>query len=69
MTDIQAALGLNQLKKVDQMITKRREIARLYDEVFGNMNSRRDSKDRIMIQIAPGISISFFHEKGERDRT
>ena len=33
MTDIQAALGLNQLKKVDQMITKRREIARLYDEV------------------------------------
>ena len=34
ITDFQAALGMNQLKRVNQFLKKRREIARRYDEAF-----------------------------------
>ena len=36
MTDIQAALGLSQLKRLDEFILKRHEIARKYDLSFKN---------------------------------
>jgi len=32
MTDIQAALGLNQLQRLDKFVSKRQEIANLYDQ-------------------------------------
>lgn len=39
MTDIQAALGLSQLKKLKKFVRRRREIARIYEESFeGNPN-------------------------------
>ena len=34
ITDIQCALGLSQLKKLDSFIKSRREIAKTYDEIF-----------------------------------
>ena len=42
ITDIQCALGISQLKKLDQFVKKRNEIAKLYDNIFKN-------KDNIII--------------------
>lgn len=36
LTDISAALGLSQLKKLDKFIEKRRNIAKKYDDIFAN---------------------------------
>jgi dTDP-4-amino-4,6-dideoxygalactose transaminase len=40
MTDIQAALGIAQLKKLSRFIQKRREIADKYDRIFHDLNIR-----------------------------
>lgn len=37
MNDIQAALGLNQMKRLDKIISRRHEIARTYDNELGNL--------------------------------
>jgi dTDP-4-amino-4,6-dideoxygalactose transaminase len=37
MTDIQAALGISQLKRLDSFIAKRRKIAKLYNKKFSDL--------------------------------
>ncbi|OFY63621.1 MAG: UDP-4-amino-4,6-dideoxy-N-acetyl-beta-L-altrosamine transaminase [Bacteroidetes bacterium RIFCSPLOWO2_02_FULL_36_8] len=37
LTDIQSALGISQLKKADERLKKRQEIAKRYDKAFKNM--------------------------------
>lgn len=37
LTDIQCALGTNQLKKLDKFIARRKEIARIYDDAFSEI--------------------------------
>lgn len=37
MTDIQAAIGLKQLEKLDWIVSERRKIARYYDEAFASL--------------------------------
>ena len=41
MTDIQAALGLSQLSRIETFIARRREIARRYDEALADLPVRR----------------------------
>lgn len=36
ITDVQCALGISQMKKLNMFVTKRREIAKRYDEAFAN---------------------------------
>lgn len=38
LSDIQAALGLSQLKRIEENLNRRREIAHKYDEAFKNTN-------------------------------
>lgn len=40
LTDFQAALGLSQLKRADEGLARRFEIARRYDEAFSNLDIR-----------------------------
>lgn len=37
MTDVQAAIGIAQLQKLDRLVARRGEIARRYDEAFGSL--------------------------------
>jgi perosamine synthetase len=37
LTDIQCALGISQLKKLDNFITRRKEIAKIYDSAFSEI--------------------------------
>ena len=45
LTDIQAALGLSQTKRLDAFVARRREIARAYDKALANLPVTRPWQD------------------------
>ncbi|MBL6722802.1 MAG: UDP-4-amino-4,6-dideoxy-N-acetyl-beta-L-altrosamine transaminase [Candidatus Margulisbacteria bacterium] len=47
MTDIQAALGCSQLKKLDGFVTRRREIAKQYDLAFSGSDLIKPIKEQV----------------------
>lgn len=50
MTDLQASLGIHQLRKQESFIARREEIAAFYDEAFGDM------EDMVRTQIRPNVA-------------
>ena len=54
LTDFQAALGMNQLKKIDMIKTRRREIVNYYNEHFSNI-------DELILPYENKIVNSNFH--------
>jgi dTDP-4-amino-4,6-dideoxygalactose transaminase len=44
VTDIQCALGLSQLSKLDRFIARRRELAAAYDRAFASFNNLRPAQ-------------------------
>jgi len=45
MTDIQAAIGLAQLVRIEMFIRRRRDIAKLYNKAFGSFDLQLPHKD------------------------
>jgi perosamine synthetase len=45
LTDIQCALGISQLKKLPSWLERRREIARMYNEAFDDLDSIHSLKE------------------------
>jgi dTDP-4-amino-4,6-dideoxygalactose transaminase len=76
MTDIQAGLGLSQIKKLPGFVERRREIARLYDQRFAalpvilppRMSGREPIFFRYVLQLRDGSRVEEFlssaREKG-----
>lgn len=71
MTDIQAAMGRQQLKSLDNFIVRRRKIAGLYKHTFGNLEIKLPHHDaqhvyyRYIILAESGVEDWIKHMKGE----
>lgn len=65
MTDLHAALGLSQLARLDEFVTKRHQIADLYDSEFGNSKIKlpvRSNSGRSALHLYP-IQVSCDRKK------
>ena len=69
MTDIQAALGLSQLKRLGKYIDKRHAIAEIYDQGFNDNNIQKPFRNPLnksalhlyVVQVEPAIHKRVFH--------
>ncbi len=73
MSDLNAALGLSQLRRIDQFIGKRNEIAKIYDEELSQLNLKlpfRDLTHLSSLHLYPiqtdqrSRVFDFFHREG-----
>jgi UDP-4-amino-4,6-dideoxy-N-acetyl-beta-L-altrosamine transaminase len=75
MTDIQSALGLNQLKRVDQFVKKRNQIAQEYNNFFdlNKINYIKQNKDSysayhlFIIKVNPSTRLDIFNQLQEQN--
>ena len=66
LSDIQAALGTSQLEKLDRFITRRRAIARLYDEAFSDLDTVEAPGRRGNVE--PGWHLYTLHTRDSKHR-
>jgi perosamine synthetase len=68
MTDIQAALGLSQLRKLSYMNERRRELARVYREELGSVPQLRLPEERPWARHVYDLYTVWVEREGTRDR-
>ncbi|MEO9962539.1 MAG: UDP-4-amino-4,6-dideoxy-N-acetyl-beta-L-altrosamine transaminase [Alphaproteobacteria bacterium] len=61
MTDIQAALGLAQLDKLDAMLARRRQIAAYYDARLGNLENIVLPQSELAARARSGLHLYLLH--------
>ena len=68
ITDFQCALGISQLKKLDDFIKRREQIVKIYDEEFENIDEVTTPYVKTNIKHAWHIYTILLYEKINRDK-
>ena len=70
MTDLQAALGISQLKRLKEFVSRRNELAQKYDEVLNDLNIQKQkvpnevvsSRHLYIIRVSAQHHLKIFEE-------